>query len=51
MTQEYIEKEMAKAGLRLFKQYLRTIYCVSYETFTRWSKGEQEDALKDFFSE
>ena len=51
MTQEYIEKEMAKAGLRSFKHYLRVIYHVSYETFTNWPKEDQEDALKDFFSE
>lgn len=51
MKQEYIEKEMAKAGFRLFKNYLRTIYHVSYETFTSWPKVEQENALKDFFSE
>lgn len=49
MTQQYIEKEMAKAGLRSFKHYLRVIYCVSYETFLEWSKEDQEDALKDFF--
>lgn len=51
MTQEYIKNEMAKAGLCAFKNYLRVIYCISYETFTNWSKEDQEDALKDFFEE
>lgn len=51
MTQEYIKNEMAKAGLRAFKNYLRVIYRISYETFTNWPKEDQEDALKDFFSE
>lgn len=51
MTQQYIEKEMAKAGLKMFKRYLRVIYQISYETFLELSKDEQEEALKDFFSE
>lgn len=51
MTQEYIKNEMAKAGLKSFKHYLRVIYKVSYETFTNWPKEDQEAALKDFFDE
>lgn len=50
MTQEYIEKEMIKAGWISFKGYLLAIYHVSCETFTNWPKEEQWDALKDFFS-
>jgi hypothetical protein len=45
-----LEKEFAKKGLELFKQYLWVIYCVSYETFKNWNKADQEDALKDFFN-
>ena len=51
MTQEYIKNEMAKAGLKSFKNYLRVIYHISYEAFTVWSKEEQEEALKDFFTD
>lgn len=51
MTQECIEKEMAKAGWRSFKCYLWVIYHVGYKTLTNWSKEEQEYASKDLFSE
>lgn len=51
MTTEYIQKEMAKAGLKAFKRYLQVIYCVSYETFTTWSREDQEEALRDFFAD
>lgn len=50
MTKEYIEKEMAKAGLKSFMHYLRVIYNVSYDTFTRWPKDEKDAAMKDFFN-
>lgn len=51
MTQEYIKNEMAKAGIRLFERYLRVVYHISYDAFTSWSKEEQEEALKDFFTD
>lgn len=50
MTQEYIKNEMAKAGLKSFKQYLWILCNVSFDTFTNWTKEEQEELLNDFFS-